>query len=103
MTDVGIGMTNAKLIFSRNLTQVPYLYFSILLTFFIWYYGNTIILLHSKIKKMENVIIFVVLLVLLYIPTHNCEYENWGTYRKTHFSIVLLMFVLFFLKFFFID
>jgi hypothetical protein len=103
MTNVGIGMTFADIIFLQNLTQVPYLYFSILLTFFIWYHGNTIILLHSKIKKMENVFIFVVLLVLLYIPLHNCEYEYWGTHRKTHFSIVLLMFVLFFLKFFFID
>ena len=51
---------------------------------------------------MLNVIIFVALLILLIIPTFK-EYEDWSSFTKNYFGIILLLFVLFFFKFFFID
>ena len=50
---------------------------------------------------MLNVIIFFTLLGLLAIPTYK-EPEEWGTLRKIYFGFILLLFVLFFFKFFFI-
>ena len=50
---------------------------------------------------MLNVIIFVALLILLIIPTFK-EYEDWSSFTKNYFGIILLLFVGFLLKFFFI-
>ena len=50
---------------------------------------------------MVNLIIFLTLLVLLTIPTSK-EYEDWGRFTKIYFGIILLLFVLFFFKFFFV-
>jgi hypothetical protein len=51
---------------------------------------------------MLNVIIFVTLLILLIIPTYKCEYENWGSFRKSYFGVVLLLCMVFFFKLIFI-
>ena len=50
---------------------------------------------------MVNLIIFLTLLVLLTIPTYK-KPEEWGTLRKIYFGIILLLFVLWFFKFFFV-
>ena len=50
---------------------------------------------------MVNLIIFLTLLVLLTIPTSK-KCEDWGRFTKIYFGIILLLFVLFFFKFFFI-
>ena len=49
---------------------------------------------------MLNVIIFFTLLGLLAIPSK--KYEDWGRFTKIYFGVILLLFVLFFFKFFFI-